>query len=194
MKKLLSIILIFCPLLCLGQNHITVTPDIPLSQPISGHYTGWMQGKLWTWGGCNFPEIPCADGGKKHYYPQAYGASISIGQGVLILGGQDEMGSHTTVLYIIPQGKKRFHTYELAPLPIPLDNFAATYYDGIIYIAGGQSNGIPNRTVYAAKWTEYLQWQEVDTIPDLCRLQPCLQVQNNPTGPALYIFGGYDPG
>ena len=194
MKKLLSIILIFCPLLCLGQNHITVTPDIPLSQPISGHYTGWMQGKLWTWGGCNFPEIPCADGGKKHYYPQAYGASLSIGQGVLILGGQDEMGSHNTVLYIIPQGKKRFHTYELAPLPIPLDNFAATYYDGIIYIAGGQSDGIPNRTVYAAKWTEYLQWQEVDTIPDLCRLQPCLQVQNNPTGPALYIFGGYDPG
>lgn len=178
----------------MGQNHITITPETPLPTPVSGHYTAWKDGQHWTWGGCNYPEIPCADGGAKHYYPQAYGASIEIDNGVLLLGGQDQQGSLTTCRYIPPKATNGGQPQDLTPLPIPLDDFAATYYQGEIYIAGGQSNGQPNQLIYKAHWSHDIEWQVADTMPDACRLQPCLQVQNTATGPALYIFGGYDPG
>ena len=135
-------------MIVMGQNHITITPETPLPTPVSGHYTAWKDGQHWTWGGCNYPEIPCADGGAKHYYPQAYGASIEIDNGVLLLGGQDQQGSLTTCRYIPPKATNGGQPQDLTPLPIPLDNFAATYYQGEIYIAGGQSNGQPNQLVY----------------------------------------------
>ena len=36
-------------------------------------------------------------------------------------------------------------------------------------------------------------WSTVATLPDDCRLQPCLAVQNTNAGTALFIFGGYQP-
>ena len=125
-----------------------MTKSIPMRQAVSGHYAGWIQNQLWTWGGCNFPDKPCADGGEKKFYPQAYGASVQIGDGVLFLGGQCGPSSLTTCEFY-PNSSNRVMC---TPLPIGLDNFAATYYDGTIYIAGGQSFGKPNRVIY---WIHY---------------------------------------
>jgi N-acetylneuraminic acid mutarotase len=98
-------------------------------------------------------------------------------------------------------------------LPKALDNFAATYHDGMIWVAGGETNGVPNKDVYALPFSsgkvkgesgkvkaesgkvkgESCVWSKVATMPDECRLQPCVAVQNTAKGYALFVFGGYRP-
>ena len=94
MKRYLLLPLLLCTLLSLAQNRVSVTPVTPLNEPVSGHYASWLMGGLSTYGGCNFPDIPCADGGQKVYYPIAYGASVPVPGGAVYLGGMNTEGSH----------------------------------------------------------------------------------------------------
>ena len=143
------------------------------------------------YGGCNFPDVPCADGGQKVYYPIAYGASVQVPDGTVYLGGMDSASSLSECLFINAADGT---SSPIASLPKALDNFAATYYDGMLWVAGGESNGVPNKEVYAMPFPcDGKAWSVVATLPDECRLQPCVVVQNTAGGYALFIFGGYQP-
>ena len=191
MKKILYVLAIICPLFSWGQNRVSVTSTQPMSDAVSGHYAGWIMGELWTWGGCNFPDVPCADGGKKVFYPIAYGASVNTPEGVAILGGTD--GETSFDMCGFYRSSDRSYQ-EMPSLPKGLDNFAATYYNNAIWVAGGQSFGIPNKEVYSLPWpSNAKEWSVVATMPDDCRLQPCVSVQNTAKGYSLFIFGGYQP-
>ena len=100
MKKLLFIPLLFCALLCIAQNRVTVSPGTPMERAVSGHYAGWVNGELSTYGGCDFPDIPCADGGKKVYYPKAYGASVQVPDGTVYIGGMNATSSLSECQFI----------------------------------------------------------------------------------------------
>ena len=183
MKKrtiLFNILFILSFGICWGQNRIAVTKAGDMERAVSGHFAGIQDGKLVTWGGCNFPDIPCADGGQKVFYPKAYGASVTVPEGTVYIGGLGENGSDDTV-----------SPAPLPNLPKPLDNFAACYGTDRIFVAGGQSNGVPNRDVYALDWPDGKEWVKLCELPEEGRLQPCMAVQNAPEGKALYIFGGY---
>ncbi len=183
MKKRLEFlfVLLFLILgLCQGQNNIIVTPAGKMERAVSGHFAGIVDGQLTTWGGCNFPDVPCADGGQKVFYPKAYGASVAVPGETIYIGGMDENGSDASV-----------SPSNLPSLPKPLDNFAACYGVDRIFVAGGQTNGNLNRDVYALDWPDGKEWVKIATLPDEGRLQPCMAVQNAPEGKALYIFGGY---
>ena len=196
MKRVLFIPLLFCALLCMAQNKVSVTPEKPLDNAVSGHYAAWVNGGLSTYGGCNFPNVPCADGGEKVYYPRAYGASVQVPNGTVYLGGMDSTASLSECLFINAADGS---TTPIESLPKALDNFAATYYDGMIWVAGGETNGVPNKDVYALPFSsgnvkgESAAWSKVATMPDECRLQPCVAVQNTAKGYALFVFGGYQP-
>ena len=196
-------LLLLCSMLGIAQNKVTVSPAQPLDKAVSGHYAGWINGSLSTYGGCNFPDIPCADGGQKVYYPRAYGASVQVPDGAVYLGGMDATSSISECLFINATDGT---STSIASLPVALDNFAATYYDGTIWVAGGQTNGVPNKDVYALPFSsgnvkgesgkvkaENGAWSKVATLPDECRLQPCVAVQNTAGGYALFVFGGYQP-
>ena len=71
----------------LGQNNVYLTPSIGLQRAVSGHFAGIVNNQFWSWGGCDFPYQPCADGGAKKYYPLAYGASVVVPQGTVAIGG-----------------------------------------------------------------------------------------------------------
>ena len=198
MKKYFSLLLLFCSVLCVAQNKITVSPATPMERAVSGHYAGWIKGELTTYGGCNFPNVPCADGGEKVYYPRAYGASVQVPGGCVYLGGMDSTTSLSECMFI----NSTDGTITAIPsLPKALDNFAAAYYDGMLWVAGGQTNGVPNKEVYSLPFTNGNgkgeggdnAWRTVATLPDACRLQPCVAVQNTASGYALFIFGGYQP-
>ena len=187
---ILSFIL-FCSMLCIAQNRISVSPAQPMERAVSGHYAGWIQGELATYGGCNFPNVPCADGGEKVYYPRAYGASVQVPGGAVYIGGMDSTGSTGECNFINAADGA---SVQFASLPKPLDNFAATYHDGMLWLAGGQSNGMPNKDIYAIPFpSNDKEWTTVATLPDECRLQPCVTVQNTASGYALFVFGGYQP-
>ena len=211
-------------MLGIAQNKVTVSPAQPLDKAVSGHYASWTDNGLSTYGGCNFPDIPCADGGQKVFYPRAYGASVQVPGGAVYLGGMDATSSLSDCMFINATDGT---VTPIASLPVALDNFAATYYDGTIWVAGGQSNGTPNKNIYALQFPsgkvktesgkrkgesgkveaeptvdasqsedpegEGKAWSKVATLPDECRLQPCVAVQNTATGYALFIFGGYQP-
>lgn len=178
-------------MLSMAQNRVTVTPVAPMSEAVSGHYASWTMGRLATYGGCNFPDVPCADGGQKVYYPKAYGASVQVPGGAVYLGGMDATASLSECMFINAQNGE---STPIPSLPKPLDNFAATYHDGMIWVAGGQSNGLPNKDIYALPYPGYAKaWTTVATLPDACRLQPCMAVQTTAVGSTLFVFGGYQP-
>ena len=214
MKKtfLLCILYILGLGLCTGQNQVVVTPAGEMPRAVSGHFAGMANGKLHTWGGCNFPDIPCADGGQKVYYPKAYGASVTVPEGTVYIGGKSltpalgkgegerEVSNSEVTFHPSLGGDGR----DCPPLPKGLDNFAACYGAGKIFVAGGQTDGVPNREVYALDWPDGKEWYSLTPLPGLApnpstvregdfvgRLQPCMAVQNAPEGKALYIFGGY---
>ena len=187
---ILSLVL-FCSMLGIAQNRISVSPAQPMERAVSGHYAGWINGELATYGGCNFPDVPCADGGEKVYYPRAYGAAVQVPGGAIYIGGMDSTGSTGECNFINATDGTSSH---FTSLPKPLDNFAATYHDGMLWAAGGQSNGMPNKDVYAIPFPcNGKEWKQVATLPDQCRLQPCVTVQNTASGNALFVFGGYQP-
>ena len=191
-KRILFLPFIFlCALLSMAQNRVSVTPATPLEKAVSGHYAGWLKGELSTYGGCNFPDVPCADGGQKVYYPKAYGASVQVPGGVVYLGGMNAERSLSECEFISAADGS---STPIASLPKPLDNFAATYHDGTLWVAGGQTNGVPNREVYSLPYpSDAKAWARAATLPDACRLQPCVAAQNTATGYALFVFGGYQP-
>lgn len=175
----------------MAQNRVSVSSATPMENAVSGHYAAWTNGKLTTYGGCNFPDVPCAEGGQKAYYPKAYGASVQVPGGTVYLGGMNEKSSLDECSFINATDGT---LTSIASLPKALDNFAATYYDGMLWIAGGQTNGVPNTMVYALPFpSEEKTWSIAATLPDNCRLQPCVAVQNTATGHALFVFGGYQP-
>ncbi len=192
MKKYLFLLpLLLCSLLCLAQNRVTVSQAAPMDKAVSGHYAGWINGALTTYGGCNFPDTPCADGGQKVYYPRAYGASVQVPGGAVFLGGMNATASIAECLFVNAADGT---ITTIASLPKGLDNFAATYYDGTIWVAGGETNGTPNKNVYALPFPgNGKEWAKAATLPDECRLQPCVAAQNTATGYALFVFGGYQP-
>ena len=188
-------ILTFFCLPALGQNSISVTPAGRMERAVSGHFAGIANGQLTTWGGCNFPDVPCADGGQKVFYPKAYGASVSVPEGTVFIGGQGPSdspdGKNTTSLSEVSFLSLKGESEGVCSLPKGLDNFAACYGTNRIFVAGGQSNGVPNRDVFALDWPDGTEWVKIATLPDEGRLQPCMAVQNAPEGKALYVFGGY---
>ena len=209
MKKRLNFFFIFLFLilgLCQGQNNIIVTPAGKMERAVSGHFAGIVDGQLTTWGGCNFPDVPCADGGQKVFYPKAYGASVAVPGETIYIGGASPLTplrgegnkgsaiiSTPEVTFLPSSSGEGSGKGALPSLPKGLDNFAACYGTDRIFVAGGQTDGVLNRDVYALDWPDGKEWMKLCELPDEGRLQPCMAVQNAPEGKALYIFGGWTP-
>ena len=187
-------------------------------QGVAASFAGVLGSDLVVAGGCNFPEIPAAEGGAKRFYadifaldlsnphgwfklgelpkPLAYGATVAVPEGLVCIGGtSDGKTSENAVFLLTSQNLKNSKPQSLPPLPIGLDQHAAVYDNGTIYVAGGQSDGKPNHVVFsldygknAKEWVELFQ-----TTDNEARLQPCLVVQNGEIGQELYLFGGFDP-
>jgi len=162
-------------------------------QGVSGSFAGFIPkdfsvpyNRVLVAGGCNFPDVPAAEGGQKVFYTDiyaisldgkekwwragslpcalAYGASVSTPEGVVCLGGtSDGKKSEDYAALLTIDGTGAVVSSALPPLPVSLDNFAAAYGDGFIYAAGGQHNGMPNRKAFRLKWPLPSSWFEAQT-------------------------------
>lgn len=162
-------------------------------QGVSGAFAGFIPkdfsvpyNRVLVAGGCNFPDVPAAEGGQKVFYTDiyaisldgkekwwragslpcalAYGASVSTPEGVVCLGGtSDGKKSEDYAALLTIDGTGAVVSSALPPLPVSLDNFAAAYGDGFIYAAGGQHNGMPNRKAFRLKWPLPSSWFEAQT-------------------------------
>ena len=98
------------------QNALSGLPEYPISQGVSAPFAGFIHDELVVAGGCNFPDVPAADGGIKVYYDSlytynvnkkalkwmkggqlpfdvAYGATVEIEKGIVCIGGMNGTSS-----------------------------------------------------------------------------------------------------
>lgn len=194
-------------------SYASLPPLAVGGQGVSAAYAGDAHGTLLVAGGCNFPDAPAALGGAKRYYdtifrldeqagtwkpcgrlPQAaaYGVSASTPDGLIIAGGTD--GQHSLdAVYLVTYRDGLAHCKSLPALPVALDNMAGAYGEGYLYIAGGQSNGVPSQAAFRLKVEGGKGWEALPDVPGAARLQPAAVVQTAATGSRFYLLGGFTP-
>lgn len=176
----------------------SIAADNGYEQGVSAPFIGTLNGRVIVAGGCNFPDIPAADGGAKRFYadifaldkvfsgwksigtlpqPLAYGASFTTPAGIVCAGGTDSTGRAVRDVFLIT----RDGTIPLAPLPEAADNCAGTYLDDKGYVVG-------NRSLYIYDCAEN-RWRSLAIPDNRRRLQAVCVAQAG----KIWIFGGYDP-
>lgn len=180
-------------------------------QGVAAPFAGMMGNWLVVAGGCNFPGVPAAEGGEKKFYadifaldigdphgwvklgdlphPTAYGASVVVPEGIVCIGGTSDGKTSLTDVYLLKNGTSS----SLPSLPVGLDQTAAAIADGVIYVAGGQTNGKANQVVYSLDYAKGATTWKTFMNSDENRLQPSLAVQNGSNGAELLLIGGFDP-
>ena len=201
-------------------------------QGVSGAFAGYIpkgfsvpHDRVLVAGGCNFPDVPAAEGGQKVFYTDiyaialdgketwwragslpcalAYGASVTTPEGLVCLGGTADGQKSEDFAVLLTLGTSgEAISQDLPSLPSTLDNFAAAYGDGFIYVAGGLHNGIPNRKAFRLKWplpASWFEsqtgaaWEELPDVPGPARVQPAAAVQKGALASNFYLLGGFDP-
>lgn len=195
----------------LEKMHGFPTGDAGFLKGVSALYAGVVDGNLLIAGGCNFPDVPAADGGKKVYYrdvyvaplsgdtvfhwqkvgalpdASAYGVAISVGNGVICVGGNTAERSLSDVIRLsLREGALQTDT--LPSLPVTIDNMAGALCGNVIYIVGGNVDGIPSSAVYALDLSDvHAGWKQLPSVPGAPRVQPVCASQ----GGKLYVWGGF---
>ena len=178
---------------------------------VSALYAGVWNGQLIMAGGCNFPHVPVADGGKKVYYDgiyaaslsddatlqwqeigllpeaSAYGVTIPTDKGLVCVGGNTaERSLSEAFLLSLQDGGAVMES--LPSLPVTIDNMAGALLDHVIYIVGGNVNGVPSSAVYSLNLDNLAEgWKEEVSVPGNPRVQPVCAAQ----GGKLYVWGGF---
>lgn len=176
---------------------------------VSAPFSGVVDGYLLVAGGCNFPGVPAADGGKKKYYDDiylydghswkkngrlpdeaAYGVSVTVPEGIVCAGGMNDRENFTHVyLLYLKDGKPE--TRDLPSLPVPFDNMGGAFDGKYIYVAGGETGGTPTNAAYRLRYPHGTSWERLPDFPGATRMQPVGVAQNAATGPCFYLMGGY---
>ena len=225
MKSVVRYILVaVCVLSCLDMQAADRTfnsarfgalPQLRVSgeQGVSAPFAGVSNGVVLVAGGCNFPDVPAAEGGRKVFYsdvyaleaamPQggwrkvgqlpdsvAYGVSVSVPDGVAVIGGTNGRQSLATAL-LLSYSRGKTAVSSLPPLPVGLDNMAGAYGGGYIYVAGGQTDGVAANRVFRLKWPGGSEWERLPDFPGKARLQPVAAVQSGAERQMFYLLGGY---
>ena len=185
--------------------------DTCLVKGVSALYAGVLDGQLVMAGGCNFPHVPVADGGKKVFYDgiyvapltegttlqwkqvgqlteaSAYGVTVATDGGLICVGGNTATRSLSDV-YRLALKEGAVQMEALPSLPVTIDNMAGAILDNVLYIVGGNVNGVPASSVYSLNLSKLDEgWKEVIAVPGNPRVQPVCAAQ----GGKLYVWGGF---
>lgn len=177
---------------------------------VSAMFAAKVADKLIVAGGCNFPDTPVAEGGKKHFYdgiyalnlnddtdqkwvkighlpkPLAYGAYVQWHDSLVCIGGQNSDGS-TSETFII-SCKDSISFTSLPSLPCTLDNAYAALWGDVVYVAGGNADGVPSDAMYALDLSDTVKgWKHLTTLPDGARVQPVITALDG----TIYLWGGF---
>ena len=187
------------------------SPDTCFVKGVSALYAGTLEGQLVMAGGCNFPNVPVADGGKKVFYDgvyaapltegthfqwkqvgqlpeaSAYGVTVATPQGLICVGGNTATRSLSDVYCLaVKEGETQIET--LPSLPVTIDNMAGAILNDVLYIVGGNVNGVPASSVYSLNLGNLDEgWKEETPVPGNPRVQPVCAAQ----GGKLYVWGGF---
>ena len=146
------------------HSNLPILPGKDSQPGLAGSFSGVVNNRLVIAGGANFPDKPPWEGGQRRFWSDiyilsldepdswvilpdalpkslAYGVTIKIPEGLLLIGGINEDACHSDVylLQLYEQGNEvRITGWQ--SLPVPLSNMTGALVDNIIYIAGGQED------------------------------------------------------
>ncbi len=178
---------------------------------VSALYAGVLDGNLVIAGGCNFPDVPVAEGGTKVYYQDvymapltgdtllawkkigtlphaaAYGVSISTEKGLVCIGGNTADCCQSDV-FRLSWCSDTLRTDTLPSLPVTLDNMTGALLGNTVYVIGGNVNGVPSSDVYALDLSDLSKgWKKETEVPGEPRVQSVCAAQAG----RLYVWGGF---
>ena len=185
-------------------------PDLPGTTGLGGPFAGVHGGVLIVAGGANFPDAPPWKGGDKVWHdkiyvlekgapewttgfelkrPLAYGASITLDDGIVLIGGCDAGRSYAAVTLVRWDASTRKPVLEpLPPLPEPSAFHAAGLIGDSIYVAAGRRSNDPE-DLAKAFWALDLsrlegerKWIELDPWPGPARIKAVAAVQSTGSG------------
>ena len=186
---------------------------------LAAPFAGVSENVLLVAGGCNFPDKNVWEGGKKAYYDNAYalehnaegeytwhtgfkipyqaayGISVTVPEGVICIGGNNNTESFSTVFLMKwDPVSKQIKTESLPSLPFSMSRMAGTLVDEKIYLAGGYSDDqLANSFLCLdlSKWGNHnFQWEILENFPGPPRLQAIAVGQNAAEEKHLYLFSG----
>ena len=195
-------------------------PALPNAVGVAGPFVGMHQDALIVAGGANFqPPVwesgkvwhdqihvltrtedghQWQDGGNLHH-PIAYGANVSLPEGLVCMGGNDadEVFDDVFLLRWDPDTAS-IETEALPSLPQPCAHGQAALIGRIIYLAGGQG-GLTLETATDQLWALDLsqrgkdsdfQWKILPPIPGGARAFNLTLAQHNGYQDSLYVLSG----
>lgn len=176
---------------------VTQLPAVPDAYGFAGAFAGVDQGLLIAGGGANFPDgVMPWDGGKKVWHdrlfaldlatpgsawkeigklpePVGYGVSLTLPEGILLIGGGNASAHFTAVhLLKLAEGKPVYQT--MPALPMPLAQMAAALTGRQVHLCGGIDK--PDATsASAGHWMLDLDarekgWQQLPPLPGAGRI------------------------
>ena len=193
--------------------YITEVESIPgefgnISKGVSASFAGLIDERLIVAGGCNFPDTAAAEGGKKVFYKDillldvrkwrkigelprdlAYGVSISLPDGLLMMGGRNT-DFFSSAVYRLKMDKtsESLTIDSLLPLPVTADNFGGAVLNDVIYVAGGNQDGKPSAEVWSLELKNPVVWKKCPKIPSRPLVQPVVTAAAG----NIYVMGGFD--
>lgn len=193
-------------------------PDMNAELGVAGPFTGVYENTLILAGGANFPEpvwendkvwhdtiytLNLSDSNAEWVIagslprPLAYGACVSVDQGIVLIGGADSTTVYDTV-YLLRLDEGSPVIEELPNLPTPLVYSAATRLGKAIYLAGGSStqeletatNQLWRLDLERWATTGAADWEALEPIPGPPRALSQIAAQNNGETDCIYVLGG----
>lgn len=184
---------------------------------VSACYAGALGDKLIMAGGCNFPDVPASEGGKKKFYKgiyaaditadsvlnwrkvgelplaSAYGVATVYNDRLICAGGTDGTRSLTDVFSIrLKEDGSSAIIDSLPSFPESLDNFCGTVTGRYLLLAGGNRKGVPSNTFWCLDLEDTdAGWVELHSFPGEARTQAVCAAEAKDGGYRFYIWGGF---
>lgn len=192
-------------------------PDLPAEKVgaesfgYAGMLGGPNNGVFIVGGGANFPNGVPWEGGEKvwskaiHIYendqwrlsskqlPESigYSASVSTDEGVLSIGGNNEVGISDKVLLLSYNRKTNdVEITEYPKLPEALAFASAVIFEDFVYVVGGRNTEGSTNSFYKLSLKDKQNWEKLTNFPGLPRALHTTALQETQTNKKLFVIGG----
>jgi len=192
---------------------------LPIAEGLSGAFAGVSNDALIVAGGVNFSDASDMENENKVWHdtiyiipdenqtswltsfkldhPLAYGASVSTGESLILIGGRNAEGSWDKVTQLTWNSESQTIIQEsLPPLPQPLSMTDASIIGATLYVAGGQTADefVGLEKVFWSLELDNLEsgWKILDPWQGPARRHAIVVSQNIGDYDYLFILGGED--
>lgn len=200
-----------------SKTEIISLSDLPSNSELkkslgfAGMVGGMGEGLIIAAGGANFPDTVPWEGGKKVWsdaiyifesdqwrltdqtlpLPLAYGASVSVPDGVLIIGGENEnLTSDQVFLLQYNSSTENLEIIEYPALPEPLAYTTALVEENHVYVVGGKNSEKSTNAFYRLNLNEGKNWEKLKDFPGDPRAVHTTAVQEAKDSRKLFVIGG----